>query len=193
MTRSYQMGERARSVEATRARILESTFALIFECSYEELTLQKVAERAGTTFQTVLRHFDAKDNLIGAVAERFAPEESASRHVAAGDVASVARVLCDRYEATADATLQWEALEDRVEAIGTALRRTRDEHRAWLEEAFADALSALTRTERRRRVAQLYAATDINTWRLWRRRLGMSARDTRLAMESALRALLAPG
>ena len=177
-------------MQATRARILASTFDLVFECSYEELTLQRVAERADTTFQTVLRHFGSKDNLLAAVAEQYAPEESASRTVAPGDVVGVAGVLCDRYEATADALLQWEALEDRVDAIGAALRRTRDEHRAWLEGVFADALSPLTRTERRRRVAQLYAATDINTWRLWRRRLGMSASDTRLTMEATVRAVL---
>src|SRR4051794_25315840 len=94
--RGYEMGKRAQDVEATRERILRATFDLMFDCSYEELTLQRVADRADTTFQTVLRHFGSKDGLIGAVAAWGSPREYELRRARPGDAADVARVLCER-------------------------------------------------------------------------------------------------
>jgi AcrR family transcriptional regulator len=188
--RSYKMRARAETTEATRAKILDSTFALVFEVSYDELTLRGVADRAGVSFQTVLRHFGSKDGLIAAVAEFHADDEYLRRVARPGDAADVAATLCGRYEEIADASAKWEAFEDRVDAVGLGIRRARDGHRAWLVGVFADALAGLPEAERSQLVAQLYAATDINTWRLWRRRLALSAAETHAAMTSMMEAVL---
>ncbi|HTH04307.1 MAG TPA: helix-turn-helix domain-containing protein [Ilumatobacteraceae bacterium] len=184
------MGARAEATEATRARILDTTFELVFELSYDELTLREVADRAGVSFQTVLRHFGTKDGLIAAVAESRTGDEYVRRVARPGDAADAAAVLCARYEEIADGSLHWEMLEDRVEAVGVGIRAAREGHRAWLGGLFADALAPLPATGRSQLLLLLVAATDINTWRLWRRRLGLSASDTQAAMVSMMEAAL---
>lgn len=181
-SRRYQMRARAESTRATRERILERAYALMFQRSYDELTLADVAEAAGVTFQTVLRHFGSKDGLVAAVAAGPGRRELEHRDARSGDVHDVARVLCQRYEETADAMAHWEALEDRVEVVGRAIRGARAGHGEWLREKFARELGSLDPRELRRTVAALQAATDIGTWRLWRRRLGLSRADTQANM-----------
>ncbi|MGQ0832064.1 MAG: TetR/AcrR family transcriptional regulator [Microthrixaceae bacterium] len=190
-TRPYEMRKRAQNVEATRERILQATYDLILECTYDDLTLQRVADQADTTFQTVLRHFGSKDDLIGAVAAWASPREFARRQARPSDVDDVVRVLCARYEETAGSILRWEALEDRIEVIGAAMREVRRGHRAWLANVFRAELESLGASERNEKLALLYAATDINTWRLWRHHLGLSAERTRRAMRRLLAAALA--
>jgi AcrR family transcriptional regulator len=188
--RRYTMRARAAATEATRARVLDCAYELILQCSYEELTLLRVAERAGVTFQTVLRHFGSKDGLIAAVAETHGRAESDRRRVRAGDTRGAARVLVARYEETGDALLRWEQLEDRVAVIADGLRLARAGHAAWLEQTFADALARTHGRERQVLLAELYAATDINTWRLWRRHLGLTRREAETAMRHLLDALV---
>lgn len=189
--RSYRMRARAESTAATRKAIIEATYEMVLEMSYEELTLRKVADRAGVTFQTVLRHFGTKDGLITAVAETYSKKEYTLRIARPGDTTNIAATLCARYEETADATASWEALEDRVSGIGTAIRLSREGHRTWLAGMFADALAPIAAADRDQLLAQLYAATDINTWRLWRRRLDLSSAETQAAMVAMLDAVLA--
>src|SRR6185437_15025154 len=62
--RHYVMTARSAKAEATRERICESVVHLYRERPIDEFTLDEVAQRAGTTVQTVLRAFKSKDNLI---------------------------------------------------------------------------------------------------------------------------------
>ena len=102
------------------------------------------------------------------------------------------RRVCSRpaNEETGDAILRWELLEDRVPVIAEGLRIARAGHAAWLEQTFADALVRTRGRARRRFLAELYAATDINTWRLWRRHLGLTRQQAELAMCHLLDALV---
>lgn len=188
--RPYRMRARAEAVEAMKARILDSAYALMTTGSYEELTLDKVAADADTTVQTVLRHFKNKDGLITGVAEQLGGREFERRDPRPGDARDIARILCARYEEIADANLQWELLEDRVEALGRAIAQARELHRSWLERMFADVLQPLDAPSRARVIAELFAATDINTWRLWRRRLKLSQHQTRRVMTELIEAVL---
>jgi AcrR family transcriptional regulator len=56
-----------RSAEATRAKILESAYALFFERGYFRVGVDEIAAAAGITKRTLYSHFDSKDALIGAV------------------------------------------------------------------------------------------------------------------------------
>lgn len=184
------MRARADSTIATRERILDAAYASIFERSYDELTLQLVAERAGVTFQTVLRHFGTKDGLIAATAQARAGREAQYRKARPGDAHDVARVLAARYEVIADAMYNYEALEDKNAVLGEALARARNMHGAWLEQMFGAALAKRPGAARRELLVQLYAVTDINTYRLWRRRLGLGPKQATAAMARAIEALL---
>ena len=74
--------------------------------------------------------------------------------------------------------------------MAAALAVGRAGHRGWLEEVFAPALPT-TASSRGRVVDALYAATDVGTWKLLRRDLGLSRARTAGAIEVLVRGALA--
>jgi AcrR family transcriptional regulator len=65
--RSYRLGKRARTAEATRQRILGATIELYRELGVPSTTLKAVAERADVSRGTILHHFGSADGLLGGV------------------------------------------------------------------------------------------------------------------------------
>src|SRR5262245_36692707 len=59
-----------RSAAATRAKILESAYALFFKHGYFRVGVEEIAAAAGITKRTLYSHFDSKDALIGAVLQQ---------------------------------------------------------------------------------------------------------------------------
>jgi AcrR family transcriptional regulator len=59
-----------RSAAATRAKILESAYALFFERGYFRVGVEEIAAAAGITKRTLYSHFASKDALIGAVLQQ---------------------------------------------------------------------------------------------------------------------------
>uniref|UniRef100_A0ABW6SW16 TetR/AcrR family transcriptional regulator n=1 Tax=Microtetraspora malaysiensis TaxID=161358 RepID=A0ABW6SW16_9ACTN len=179
--RSYRMGARAAAMEATRARILEAAVALWARRWYDDVTLQHIADEAGVSVQTIVNHFDSKDGLADAIADRLASQTEVARQAPTGDVPAIVAVLFEDYEGHGDANVLWIAQVDRVPAIARAAAHARGQHRAWLERVFADRLPA--RGPAREHALTLhYAATDVYLWKLWRRDLGLSREDAERAM-----------
>ena len=69
-TRSYHQGARAESAEATGRRIIEAFLARLMDHWFDEITLDRVAEDAGVTVQTVVRRW-AAGPFLGPAARRF--------------------------------------------------------------------------------------------------------------------------
>lgn len=65
--RSYILGKRAETAEATRRRILDATIELYRERGIPATTLKAVAERADVSRGSILHHFGSADGLFGAV------------------------------------------------------------------------------------------------------------------------------
>lgn len=65
--RSYVLGKRAESAEATRSRILDSTIEIYRERGIPATTLKSVAERADVSRGSILHHFGSANGLLGAV------------------------------------------------------------------------------------------------------------------------------
>ncbi|WP_084550667.1 TetR/AcrR family transcriptional regulator [Actinomadura rifamycini] len=179
--RPYRMGARAAALEATRTRIMDAAMRLWTRHWYDDVTLQHIADEAGVSVQTVVNHFDGKDGLTEAVADLVASQTAVVRRAPAGDVDAIVAVLFDDYERHGDANARWTAQIDRVPAIARAAAHARVQHRAWLEEVFADRLPA-DGPDREHALALHYAATDVYLWKLWRRDLGLSRRDAERAM-----------
>lgn len=169
------MGARAEATAATRERILDAATAQFLERWYDEVTLAGIAAEAGVTQQTVINHFGSKEDLLTAVVERLGPE----RH-RRDKKDPVAGVVAD-YEVGGDAVIRMLAVEERVPALGPFLDVGRASHRAWVEEAFADRLPR-PKASREPAVAALVAATDVYTWKLLRRDVGLSRAATVKAM-----------
>jgi AcrR family transcriptional regulator len=188
--RVYRMDARARGMAETRGRILAAAHRLWLELAYEEVTLERVAERAAVSKQTVLRLFGAKDRLAVAVADWQRPREEAARAVTPGDVQAAVAQLIDRYEEMGDANVRMLDLERRVPAVRHLLVQARESHRQWIERVFAPFLSGRRGAARRRRVMAFYAATDVTLWKLLRRDFELSRAQTEAVMLDLVRGLM---
>src|SRR4051794_3010403 len=97
-TRTYTMTTRARAVEGTRDRIIEACVALHGERPVNEIGLEDIADRAGVSVQTVLRHFGSRSGLEEASFERAQQAVADERRTPVGDVPAAMRVIVDHYE-----------------------------------------------------------------------------------------------
>ena len=186
--RRYRMATRALSAAATRRRILDSARELLLAApSFDEVSLEQIAERAGVALKTVQRRFGSKDALLIECAQG----ERALREVTPGDIAGIAHVLATRHEASMDAAVRYLALEARVPALAQRFAGARSSHWRWLEEVFAPYLPARRSRLQRQRVAELFAATEVYVWHGWRRRFGISRNQAEQALTEMLEALVA--
>ena len=188
--RQYRMGARAEQVERTRRDILEAMKAALKALPYPEIRVADVAASAGVSSQTVHTHFGTKDELLLAAIAELGPELLAMRgNPAPGDVSAIVRGIVRVSESTGDLNWSLLPLEADSHVIAAVLQMGRAGHRIWLEDAFAPLLP--TRAEQRRRtVDALYVATDVGTWKLLRRDLGLSRPRTRAVIESLVRGAL---
>ncbi len=188
-TRTYTMSARAGTVAATRERIARQAMALFLEHAYEDVTLAAIAKASGVSHQTVLNHFESKDGVVLAVAELLAAETRSARYDAEpGDVAGAVRALVGDYERIGDANFRWAASE-RLQNLAELLDEARRSHQDWLVAMFGDRLPA-DPAARRRSVHALHAATDVYSWKLLRRDLGLSRSETEKTMAGLVAGVL---
>ena len=121
--RAYNMTARRDTVEQTRERILQAAYDTWIRLPYDHVTLDAVARDAGTTRQTVLRHFGSKDELAVAVVDWQLPREESARRVEPGDIVAAVRQLVERYEEMGDANVRMLELEGRIAPIDHLLGR----------------------------------------------------------------------
>jgi AcrR family transcriptional regulator len=176
------MRARAEAAERVSEQLLDAAHEVLLARSYDELTLQEVADRAGTSLSTLLRRFGSKEGLL-ATLSRSGRLGAARRRVADGDVEAAVRAVVDDYERDGDAVLRSMALEDRLPAIAEWVELGRRGQRAWISRVFAEWLPAeASGREARRKRAQLSVALDLYTWKILRRDQGLSKQETVRAM-----------
>jgi AcrR family transcriptional regulator len=163
-SRSYTKVARAEGEERTRTAILDAAEAAFVAGASEHQSLDRVAASAGTTRQTLLRHFGSRAGLTeAAIARAF--EHVAEQRMGAPreDIAGAVENLLDHYEERGRVSLRI----SRVEGDGMVAelnRRGRSFHRDWVEHAFGRWLDAVPAPERRRLRAALIALCDVQTW-----------------------------
>lgn len=190
--RRYEMRKRAESAEATKGRILEAAARLCAERFPPEVTLREVAASAGVALQTVVNHFGSKEGLIAAVIEGAGREGPFAEHrvnTSPGDIPRAVAALMRDYEGHGDAAIRALALEEQVRGMGALLAEGRAFHRTWVERAFPAALAGLHGAARERRLVQLIAVTDVYTWKLLRRDLGLGERQAAAAITGLVEAM----
>ena len=175
--RAYNMTARRDTVEQTRERILQAAYDTWLRLPYDHVTLDAVARDAGTTRQTVLRHFGSKDELAVAVVDWQLPREESARRVEPGDIVAAVRQLVERYEEMGDANVRMLELEGRIAPIDHLLGRRPREPPGWIETTFAPFLPSRG-ARREQLIMTLYAATDVTVWKLLRRDHGRSRAET---------------
>jgi AcrR family transcriptional regulator len=189
--RPYRMGARGEAAAETERRIFTAFRDLVSERPFAQVTLDEVASRAEVTVQTVIRRYGSKDGLIRAVAAAVRAEVQEQRFEApVGDIPGAIANLVEHYEASGDETFRLLCQEEQVPVLGEVLSNGRALHRDWVARVFTPWLEALRGAERARRTAQLVAICDIFTWKLLRRDLGLSRKQTEHAIREMLERVL---
>jgi AcrR family transcriptional regulator len=184
------MVARAEGMAATRDRIVQAALKLALEQAYEDITLLAIAEAAGVSHQTVLNHFQSKENVAAAAAELLGRQTLAAREKAkTGDSAGAVSILVREYVRFGDANARWAVASERLGSLARLLEDARTNHQAWLERVFSDRLPK-TPSLRRRAIHALHAATDVYTWKLLRRDLRLSRIETERIMLALVNGVL---
>jgi AcrR family transcriptional regulator len=184
------MRARGDAVTETRERILKAAETAADELPAEEITLAVIARRAGVSVQTVLRHFGGRQELFVATVVQMSMRMAGDREVEpTWGAKRIVGVLVDHYERFGDRILWMLAQEHRHEQIKMLTDFGRTYHADWCREAFAPALKGLRGGRRKRRHAQLVAATDIYVWKILRRDRGLSQGQVKLAILEMLEPL----
>jgi AcrR family transcriptional regulator len=186
------MVARAEGMLATRERIVRAALKLALEQAYEDITLVAIAQAAGVSHQTVLNHFESKENVAAAAAEMLGRQTQAARDQARPSDPSKIGVLAGEYERFGDANARWAIASERLGSLAPLLDQARAGHQAWLERIFAEHLPK-TPAARRRAIHALHAATDVYTWKLLRRDLRLSRADTERIMLDLVEGILGGG
>jgi AcrR family transcriptional regulator len=182
------MVARAETAHANGERILGAARDLFAEQLYDQVSLDEVAARAGVTVRTVVRRFGSKEQLFTAVADERAVANRLARDATpTGDIREAVIRLVASYEDWGDVVLHMLVQERRTAAIGVRVGAGRRYHRAWVEKTFSPLMVKLPQAERRLRLAQLTAVTDVYTWKILRRDLGLD----RAHVEASIRELIA--
>jgi AcrR family transcriptional regulator len=188
LTRSYTMRARAESATKTRERILDAVIALSEERLSVEIVLADIAERAGVSVQTVLRHFGSRQCLFEQAQARQLAQVRAERATPVGDAASAVRTIVAFYDRLGEWSLRLQAQEHSDELSRQTVELGRRVHREWVEEVFAPQLAG--RRDREELVDLLVVATDVLTWKILRRDGGMDRSATCKRMLRLVRAVL---
>jgi AcrR family transcriptional regulator len=189
--RSYEMRARKEATAATRSAIVEAAIDTVVANRSLAITLGAVAERAGVTVKTVLRHFGSREALVDATWSQVRQDVLAERIAPPGDPVRALMVLIEHYEHRGEMVLGLLAEEDSDRRAWLMCEDGRGLHRSWVEELFSAELPA-DPAERSRLVDALVVATDVYTWKLLRRDRGLSVEDVRDRMMLISNAVLAP-
>ena len=188
MARTYDNTKRARRAAETAAQIVTATEQLLASERLSDVSLQAIAERAGVTVQTVLRHMGSRAGCFEAARDRIAARVENQRGTTpVGDVDAAIADLVAHYEAEGRLVLNLLAQEETGEALSrAAVAEGRAYHRAWVERCLAP---------RRSRpdvplLDALVAATDIYVWKLLRLDLGRSAHEVEATIARLVRSTL---
>jgi len=184
------MGRRAKAFGETRQAILDAAN----EIRDPRTPLSVIAAKAGVSERTVLRHFGSRDGLVAAAIDEGTRRDEAERFAApAGDVPSVVACLIAHYETHGDWMMRLLAEEGADQQIDEILDNGRAVHRRWVREKLGPLLDDRSRSEQRRRFAQLAAICDVYTWKLLRRDGRLGRAETERSICELIEAVVRPG
>jgi len=183
-SRPYSMTRRAEKAADTRRRILDGAMALYADRPIENFTLEEIADRAGTTVQTVLRAYGSKESLLLAALHRFAEGGASLKPTPPGDVRAAVSAIYDLYETMGDLVIQQLGDERSRPALKPDLDRGRANRRAWVETTFAPLVQG--RASASEILDAITVATDVYVWRKLRRDMGLE----RAAAEATVRRIV---
>lgn len=188
------MTARAEATERTHDRIIDAMLRRYAELPYDRIRLEDLASDAEVTVQTVVRHFGGKSALLGATVERALTRLFADRADALGEgPEATVSALVRYYEEQGVLILKLYAEAHQAAGVPELAARGREAHVAWCREAFGGTLpDDLAEETRERRLAQVVAICDAQTWRILRHDCHLTPAQTEQALLELLLPLLSP-
>lgn len=188
--RPYRKTARAEAEKQTTTAILDVALQAFAREPFDRVTLRSIAERAGVTVQTVIRRFGSKERLFETLAQRETPRILSARSVAENaSLDEALRALLEHYEDDGDMVLNFIAQEQLFEPIRAAVEEGRRIHREWVERHCKDILADSRGKKRQRLLHAAIAATDLYTWKLLRRDLGLELPEVAAVIRQLLHGL----
>src|SRR3954463_8379646 len=126
--RSYEMRARKESTDATYDAVVQAAIDSICAQRSLAITLGAVAERAGVTVKTILRHFGSREALIDVAWAQVFDEVLAERSAPPNDPEAALDILIEHYERRGDMALNMiadEGIDARARRMGD---RGRESH-----------------------------------------------------------------
>jgi AcrR family transcriptional regulator len=192
-TRPYRMQTRAKAKAETGMRILEAAEEIFDAGSTDQFTLVAIADRAGVSVQTVIRHFESREGLLTATLLHAGGKMREFREaVPVDDPRRAVASLVSYFDRYGDRILRLIAERERNPTIRAMTDFGWTQHREWCETAFAGTLDGLSGVSRERRLAQLSMITGIHVWKILRSHNQLSQPQTELAIREMLEPLIGP-
>lgn len=201
--RPYKQVARAQARSRTHETLLQAASEELERDGWTQASLEQVAERAGVTKQTALRHFGSKEGLLDAVLRRTSSivvKERAEAPV--GDIPGAVANLVRHYERYGDivirilpyrdAVVRVLGRETHVPLVRRAVDRGQEVHVEWVLRTFEPQLARLDPQTRERRMAQLVGVCDVYMWKVLRRDLGLNVADVEQALVELIERLVQP-
>jgi AcrR family transcriptional regulator len=187
----YHSQVRAEAEALTHQRIISAALSLYKEKWLDQITLDEIANRAGVSVQTVLRHFGNAQALIVA-AGRAANDRAIQQRQdpPVGDIPRALAGLMGHYEDMSPTGLRTLALEGRYPELDALLVEGREKHREWVERVFSPYLNRALKKDRRRLTVQLASLCDMYMWKLLRLDGELSRQQAEFALHEMVTALL---
>lgn len=177
MARSYDMSRRSKKAEQTSRNIIAAAEWLLTEKSLEKVSLSNIAQEAGVTVQTVLRHMESREGCLHAVANRvLSRTENQRGAIASGTIPVIIESLIEHYEKEGKLVLNLLAQEHTGDSFASDFtNKGRAYHRKWVKRCFGAHLSE----KKAENIDQIVAVTDVYTWKLLRLDMGRSRDKTK--------------
>lgn len=181
------MQARAVSAEATRQRILYAVVTLLKNRFRSEIRLEDVAKGAQVTVQTIINVFGSRSEVLDeafAILLRRLREQRLRAQP--GNLKEAVSALLDHYEQFGDLVVRnlAERADPELIEIGRA------GHRQWVQQQFATQIKQRDAKRCRSLIDELVCVCDVYTWKLLRRDMGRSRRETEKIILSMVEAIV---
>jgi AcrR family transcriptional regulator len=191
-TREYRQEARAEAAKANERAVLDAAVGRLKSAKrVADVTLEDIALDAGVTVRTILRKYGSKDGIMEAAFLEVGRQVEAARPASApGDVEGALSALLTQYEAEGDLNARVVAEEHEIPILHRLLEYARKSHRKWLTHVFRPLLEHLPEAQRQQRITALYAATEVQLWKVLRRDLHQSQQQTAEIFHQLVRGVL---
>lgn len=186
----YTQVARAEAEARTREALLDAAEETFFEADWNRSSLVSIADRAGVTKQTLLRHFESKDGLFRAAYERGVSRVEEQRLAAPqGDVPGAVSNLLDHYYEFGDRARKLGSVDEATLSLDVATR-ARELHYNWIDHSFGEAIGRVDKRHREQIRRSLIVICDVQSWAILAHDLNLPRAEVQKTLEHAIDQLL---